>query len=41
MKDPGGILVQPTRNVQAGPQIRFTRVQDIAQDGAFDKGIYP
>ena len=30
MHDPQGILVQQTKNVQAGRQIRFTSVQEIA-----------
>lgn len=30
MKDPGGILVAQTENVQAGRQVRFTGVQEIA-----------
>ena len=29
MKDPQGILIQQTENVQAGRQIRFTSVQQI------------
>lgn len=29
MKDPNGILVQQTENVQAGRQIRFTNLQEI------------
>jgi uncharacterized protein YdeI (YjbR/CyaY-like superfamily) len=29
MKDPQGILIQQTKNVQAGRQIRFTSVRDI------------
>jgi len=31
MKDPNGILVQQTENVQAGRQIRFTGAHEIAQ----------
>lgn len=30
LKDPNGILIQQTENVQAGRQIRFTGVQEIA-----------
>jgi len=30
LKDPHGLLVQQTENVQAGRQIRFTDVQEIA-----------
>lgn len=30
LKDPQGILIQQTKNVQAGRQIRFTNVQEIA-----------
>jgi len=30
MKDPEGILVQQTENVQAGRQIRFTSIREIA-----------
>ena len=30
LKDPNGVLIQQTENVQAGRQIRFTNVQDIA-----------
>ncbi len=30
LKDPKGILVQQTKNVQAGRQIRFTKLQEIA-----------
>lgn len=29
LKDPGGILIQPTENMQAGRQIRFTNVREI------------
>src|ERR1700732_5315999 len=29
LKDPHGILIQQTENVQAGRQIRFTNVQEI------------
>ena len=31
LKDPDGILVQQTKNVQAGRQIRFTNVQQIVE----------
>jgi uncharacterized protein YdeI (YjbR/CyaY-like superfamily) len=31
LKDPNGILVQQTKNVQAARQIRFTNVQEIAK----------
>jgi len=31
MKDPKGILIQQTKNVQAGRQIRFTNVQEIVK----------
>src|SRR5580765_6214165 len=31
LKDPRGILIQQTENVQAARQIRFTHVQEIAQ----------
>jgi len=31
LKDPNGILIQQTKNVQAGRQIRFTNVQDIVK----------
>jgi uncharacterized protein YdeI (YjbR/CyaY-like superfamily) len=31
LKDPKGILVQQTENVQAGRQIRFTNVQEITE----------
>jgi uncharacterized protein YdeI (YjbR/CyaY-like superfamily) len=29
LKDPGGVLIQQTRNVQAARQIRFTSVEDV------------
>lgn len=32
LKDPHGILIQQTENVQAGRQIRFTNVQEIAEE---------
>jgi uncharacterized protein YdeI (YjbR/CyaY-like superfamily) len=38
MKDPVGILVQQTENVQAGRQVRFTSVQEIAELEAVLKG---
>ncbi len=31
MKDPKGILIQQTENVQAGRQVRFTKIQDVYQ----------
>ncbi len=31
LKDPNGILIQQTENVQAARQIRFTNVQEIAE----------
>ena len=31
LKDPKGILIQQTENVQAARQVRFTKVQDIAK----------
>lgn len=31
MKDPAGILVQQTKNVQAGRQIRFTSIKEITK----------
>src|SRR5271170_988097 len=31
LKDPNGILIQQTQNVQAGRQIRFTSVEQIVQ----------
>ncbi|HKJ34089.1 MAG TPA: DUF1801 domain-containing protein, partial [Balneolales bacterium] len=31
LKDPEGILIQQTRNVQAGRQIRFTNVREIIE----------
>jgi uncharacterized protein YdeI (YjbR/CyaY-like superfamily) len=31
LKDPKGILIQQTKNVQAARQVRFTRVQDIVK----------
>lgn len=31
LKDPKGILIQQTENVQAGRQVRFTSVQEIAR----------
>lgn len=31
LKDPNGILIQQTENVQSGRQIRFTNVQEIIQ----------
>ncbi len=31
LKDPEGILIQQTENVQAGRQIRFTNVREIVQ----------
>ncbi|HUN72420.1 MAG TPA: YdeI/OmpD-associated family protein [Steroidobacteraceae bacterium] len=31
LKDPQGILIQQTKNVQAGRQIRFTGLQDISK----------
>ncbi len=31
MKDPKGILIQQTKNVQSGRQIRFTNVQEITK----------
>lgn len=31
LQDPNGILIQPTENVQAGRQIRFTNVQEIIE----------
>ena len=34
MKDPKGILVQQTKNVQAARQIRFTSIKDVAAKGA-------
>ena len=32
LKDPNGILVQQTENVQAARQIRFTNVREIVGD---------
>ncbi|SFB44910.1 Uncharacterized conserved protein YdeI, YjbR/CyaY-like superfamily, DUF1801 family [Cohnella sp. OV330] len=37
LKDPNGILVQQTENVQAGRQIRFTNVHEIAEQEAILK----
>jgi uncharacterized protein YdeI (YjbR/CyaY-like superfamily) len=37
LKDPNGILVQQTENVQAGRQIRFTNVQEIVDKENFIK----
>lgn len=37
LKDPNGILVQQTENVQAGRQIRFANVQEIAEQEAILK----
>lgn len=34
LKDPKGILVQQTRNVQAGRQMRFSSLADIKRQGA-------
>jgi uncharacterized protein YdeI (YjbR/CyaY-like superfamily) len=34
MKDPKGLLIQQTKNVQAARQIRFTRAQEIAKQKA-------
>jgi uncharacterized protein YdeI (YjbR/CyaY-like superfamily) len=31
LKDPGGILIQQTENVQAARQVRFTNVQEISK----------
>lgn len=31
MKDPKGVLVQPTENVQASRQVRFTNVKEIVK----------
>jgi uncharacterized protein YdeI (YjbR/CyaY-like superfamily) len=31
LKDPNGILIQQTENVQAGRQVRFTRLEEITQ----------
>src|SRR5258706_5473524 len=31
LKDPGGILIQQTKNVQAARQIRFTSVREIVK----------
>lgn len=31
LKDPGGILIQQTENVQAGRQIRFTNLHQIVE----------
>lgn len=31
LKDPNGILIQQTENVQAARQVRFTNVQEIAE----------
>ena len=33
LKDPGGILIQQTENVQAARQVRFTNVQEIIEKG--------
>lgn len=33
LKDPNGILIQQTENVQAGRQIRFTKLQQIVELG--------
>src|SRR5579863_8674749 len=38
LKDPKGILVQQTRNVQVARQIRFTSLADIARQKAAVKG---
>src|ERR1700739_818506 len=32
LKDPKGILVQQTKNVQSARQIRFTNIQEILED---------
>ncbi|MFC3800735.1 YdeI family protein [Cohnella sp. GCM10012308] len=37
LKDPNGILIQQTENVQAGRQIRFTNVQEIVEQTAILK----
>ncbi|MDG0793798.1 YdeI family protein [Cohnella ginsengisoli] len=37
LKDPNGILIQQTENVQAGRQIRFTNVQEIIDQEAILK----
>ncbi|MFD2333502.1 YdeI family protein [Cohnella sp. GCM10020058] len=37
LKDPNGILIQQTENVQAGRQIRFTNVQEIVEQAALLK----
>ncbi|MDI4645926.1 YdeI/OmpD-associated family protein [Cohnella hashimotonis] len=37
LKDPNGILIQQTENVQAGRQIRFTNVQEIVECAAILK----
>lgn len=34
LKDPGGILVQQTKNVQAARQIRFTSLEEILEQAA-------
>lgn len=34
MKDPGGLLIQQTKNVQAARQARFTNVKDIVKQKA-------
>ena len=31
LKDPNGILIQQTKNVQAGRQVRFTSVRQIVK----------
>ena len=37
LKDKNGILVQQTENVQAGRQIRFTKIKDIIENEAILK----
>src|ERR1700747_978963 len=38
LKDPKGILIQQTKNVQAARQVRFTSVGEIAEMAAILKG---
>ncbi|HEY2573998.1 MAG TPA: DUF1801 domain-containing protein [Verrucomicrobiaceae bacterium] len=40
LRDPKGILIQQTENVQAARQIRFTNIRDIARMAIFEgKGL--
>ena len=41
LKDPEGMLIQQTENVQAGRQIRFTGVRQIEEMESCDQGDAP